>query len=216
MGRFDRLDDRTRRTLSLVDNAYTDFLQILTDEAKEDPRLFGLVPIKRSELNPKQWTSTSFYLTLWCEHSKLPLPAINGKNNKKGVYEIELTRDWFKSAAPFLKILLGTLSLVLPVASSAVKLVLDDTAYKAIEEQLEFGKEIVDACFSSSEKIDDWPSKDVTTNMKHGEAILARGATIRELHTILREKDPGFGGLVRVVNKRQEFLWVHPQFENEY
>ena len=23
-------------------------------------------------------------------------------------------------------------------------------------------------------------------------------------------------GLVRVQNKRQEFLWVHPQFEREY
>lgn len=27
---------------------------------------------------------------------------------------------------------------------------------------------------------------------------------------------PSFGGLVHVRNKRQEFLWVHPQFEGEY
>jgi len=32
----------------------------------------------------------------------------------------------------------------------------------------------------------------------------------------MKEKDPGFGGLVRVQNKRQEFLWVHPRFEKEY
>jgi hypothetical protein len=32
----------------------------------------------------------------------------------------------------------------------------------------------------------------------------------------LKERGPGFGGLVRVPNKRQEFLWVHPQFEKEY
>ncbi|VFM95419.1 MAG: hypothetical protein BECKG1743D_GA0114223_100763 [Candidatus Kentron sp. G] len=35
---------------------------------------------------------------------------------------------------------------------------------------------------------------------------------------MLRQKDPGcnFGGLVRVRNKRNEFLWVHPRFEEEY
>jgi len=32
----------------------------------------------------------------------------------------------------------------------------------------------------------------------------------------LKEKDPSFGGLVRVQNKPQEFLWVHPRFEQEY
>ena len=26
----------------------------------------------------------------------------------------------------------------------------------------------------------------------------------------------GFGGLVRVMNKRQEFLWVHEKFAGEY
>jgi hypothetical protein len=39
---------------------------------------------------------------------------------------------------------------------------------------------------------------------------------LRQLQVWLKEKDPGFGGLVRVQNKRQEFLWVHPQFEKEY
>ena len=46
MGRFDRLDDRTRRTLSLVDKTYTDLIQMFTDEAKEGPRLFSFVPVK--------------------------------------------------------------------------------------------------------------------------------------------------------------------------
>jgi len=54
MNRFDRLDNRTRRALSQVDKTYSDLLQILTDEAKEGPRLFSLVPIKRSGFNPKE------------------------------------------------------------------------------------------------------------------------------------------------------------------
>jgi internalin A len=52
--------------------------------------------------------------------------------------------------------------------------------------------------------------------LERGEAIEAQGAVLRQLHAWLKEKDPGFGGLVRVQNKRQEFLWAHPQFETEY
>ena len=41
---------------------------------------------------------------------------------------------------------------------------------------------------------------------------------LRELHSLLKAKDPAnsFGGLVRVQNKRREFLWVHEQFVSEY
>jgi len=216
MGRFDRVDVSTQRILSRVDDAYTGLLQILTDEAKEGPRLFSLVPVNRSKFNPKQWTRTKFRLTLWCEHSRLPLPALNGKDSKQGVYEIELTRKWFKKASPFLKVLTGTLSLVLPIASSGIKLALDDAAYKAIEEQLDFGKDVIEASLSGGEKIGEWMGKGDLTDLEQGESIRARGATLRELHAILKDKGPGFGGLVRVMNKRQEFLWVHPQFASEY
>ena len=214
--RFDRLDSRTRRILSRVDDVYTGIMQTLTDEAKEGPRLFSLEPVNRTAFNPKQWTSPKFRLTLWCEHSRLPLPLLNGKDSKTGVYEFDLTREWFKKAAPFLKVLTGTLSLVLPVASSGIKMAMDETVYKAIENQLDFGKDVIDSIISGSEKIEDWLGSSDSTDLKHGEEIRAQGATLRELHALLKEKDPGFGGLVRVMNKHQEFLWVHPQFEKEY
>jgi len=217
MGRFDSLDDRTRSILSRVDNAYAGLLQVLTDEAKEGPRLFSFVPVDRSNFNPQKWMKAKFRLTLWCERSRLPLPALNGKHDKKGVYEIELTRDWFKKAGPYLKLLTGTLSLVLPVASSGIKLALDDTAYKAIEEQLDFGKSVIDATIGEEAQVGDFMGPtDKTTLWERGEAVRARGANLRELHALLKAKDAGFGGLVRVMNKRQEFLWVHPQFEKEY
>jgi len=216
MKRFDRLDDRTRRTLSRVDKTYTDLIQIFTGEAKEGPRLFSLVPVERRKFNPREWTSAKFCLTLWCEHSRLPLPELNGKGSKKGVYELDLTREWFKKAAPLLKVLTGTLSLVLPVASSAVKLAIDDATYKQIENELDFGKEVIDASLSGSEKVSDWLGKGDSTDLERGEGLRAQGATLRELHAILKVKAPGFGGLIRVMNKRQEFLWVHPMFEKEY
>ena len=216
MGRFDRLDAGQRELLSKADASYTGLMQALTDEAKEGPRLFSLVPVDRSNFNPKEWMKAKFRLTLWCEHSRLPLPSLDGEGSKKGVYEIELTREWFKKAAPFLKVLTGTLSLVLPVASTGIKLALDDTAYKAIEEQLDFSKEVIDASLGGSEKISTWLAGGTSTEIAHGEAIRAEGATLRELQALLKAKDPGFGGLVRVMNKRQEFLWVHAQFEKEY
>jgi hypothetical protein len=102
------------------------------------------------------------------------------------------------------------------VASSGIKLALDDVTYKAIEEQLDFGKGIINAALEGSEKIGGWLGGSDSTKLEYGEAISAKGSTLREFHAILKAKDPGFGGLVRVMNKRQEFLWVHPRFEQEY
>jgi hypothetical protein len=155
-------------------------------------------------------------LTLWCEHSRLPLPALNAGKSGDGAYEFELPRDWVKKAAPYLKVVTTTLSLVLPVASSATKLMLDDPSYKRIEEQLDFGQKSMDSMLKGGEKIGGWLNTGDAPDLEHGESIRAQGAILRQLHALLKEKDPTFGGLVRVRNKRQEFLWVHPQFESEY
>ncbi len=216
MDKLDQLAAKDKEILSKIDVSYYGLMQAFTDEAKEGPRLFSLVPVDRTNFNPREWASAKFRLTLWCEHSRLPLPSLDGKDGKKGVIEIELTRGWFKKAAPFLKVLTGTLSLVLPVAASGVKLAMDDAAYDAIDEQLDFGKDVIDASLEGSEKISDWLGGSESTALEHGEAIRAQGSTLRELHALLKAKDPGFGGLVRVMNKRQEFLWVHPMFEKEY
>jgi hypothetical protein len=135
---------------------------------------------------------------------------------KKGVYDLDLDREWFKKASPYLKFLSGTLGMVLPVASSAVKLKLDESAYKLIEEQLDFGKSIIDATLGEATKIREFMGTADSTSLEHGVAVRADNATLRELHALLKAKDPGFGGLIRVMNKRQEFLWVHEGFAGEY
>ncbi len=214
----DEFNINTRRILSQVDKTYTDLLQVLTDEAKEGPRLFSFFPVDRSAFNPKTWIREKFRLVLWCEHSRLPLPVLNNGDMKKGVYDLELDREWFKKSAPYLKFLTGTLGMVLPVASSAVKLALNETAYKLIEEQLDFGTSIIDATLGETAKISDFLGTADSTNLPqaHGVALRSDGSTLRELHALLKAKDPGFGGLVRVMNKRQEFLWVHEKFAGEY
>ena len=214
--KLDEVNVTSRRILSQVDKTYTDLLQVLTDEAKEGPRLFSFFPVDRSAFNPKTWIREKFRLVLWCEHSRLPLPVLNNGDMKKGVYDLELEREWFKKASPYLKLLTGTLGMVLPVASSAVKLALDETAYKLIEEQLDFGKSIIDAAIGETSKLGDFLGAADSTHLEHGVAARADGSTLRELHALLKAKDPGFGGLVRVMNKRQEFLWVHEKFAGEY
>ncbi len=214
-GHLSEVNDNTRRILSQVDKQYADLTQIFTDEAKEGPRLFSLFPLDGSKFNSKNWVRAKFRLVLWCEHSRLPLPALNGKDSKKGVYDLDLDREWFKKAAPYLKLVTSTLSLVLPVASSTLKVV-DDTTFKTLEDQLSFGKDIIDAVAGEGTAINEFVGATDTTVLEYGVAIRSAGATLRELHALLKAKDPGFGGLVRVMNKRQEFLWVHERFAGEY
>jgi hypothetical protein len=39
---------------------------------------------------------------------------------------------------------------------------------------------------------------------------------ICKFHALLKSKGTDYGGLVRVMNKRQEFLWGHEKFADEY
>jgi Leucine-rich repeat (LRR) protein/GTPase SAR1 family protein len=213
--KLDEVNDNTRRILSQVDKQYADLIQIFTDEAREGPRLFSFFPFDGSNFNPQTWTRAKFRLVLWCEHSRLPLPAINGIASKKGVYDLEFDREWFRQAVPYLKFLTGTLSLVLPVMASTFKAI-DDTAFKTLENQISLGKNVIDAIAGEGAALYGVMGETDPTNLELGVKVRAENATLRELHALLKAKDPGFGGLVRVMNKRQEFLWVHEKFASEY
>ncbi len=214
--RFRTLDLNDRRLMSQVEDAFRGLMQALTDEAKEGPRLFSFQPVEPGFFGLSNWVNQKFRLTLWCEHSRLPLPALNGEKDGRGVYNLSLPREWFVKAAPFFKVLTTTLSLVLPVASSATKLLMDEAAYKRIEKELDLGQKSIESVLKGGEKLGGWLGRSDAPDMEHGEAVRAQGAILRELHAFLKEQDPKFGGLVRVQNKRQEFLWVHSQFEKEY
>ncbi len=214
--KLDEVNDNTKRILSQVDKQYADLIQLFTDEAKEGPRLFSFFPVGGDKFNPQTWVREKFRLVLWCEHSRLPLPVLNDGNMKKGVYDLEFDREWFKRSIPYLKFLTGTLSLVLPVASSTLK-VANDTLTKTMQDQLGLGKNVIDAITGEGKALGEvMGAADAETYLQHGVGSRAENATLRELHALLKAKDPGFGGLVRVLNKRNEFLWVHEKFASEY
>jgi hypothetical protein len=215
--RFESLSQDQRKILSQIDEEFASLMQMFTDEAKDGPRLFSFKPVEPKFLDRPKWISIKLQITLWCEHSRQPLPALNPNDKKKGVYELEVLREWFTKAAPYLKILSGTLSLVLPVAASATKLMLDEATYKGIEEELDLGQKSIEFILKGSDLATNLSTESDAPDWQQGEAaIRAQGSILRELHALLKAKDPGFGGLVRVQNRRREFLWVHPQFVEEY
>lgn len=209
------LDISMKRIMSQVEDAFISLMNTMTDEGKEGPRLFSMEPVERSKFNPTGWVKKKFRVTLWCEHTRLPLPLIN-KNDKEGVYEFDVTREWFVAAAPFLKVLAGTLSLMLPVAASVTKMAVDEATYKGLENQLDFGKECAKAMHDLAEKSGDWfAEKDGPASESMG-FINAQGGFLRVFHDWIKKEDPGFGDLRRVLNKQKEFMWVHRDYEKEY
>lgn len=213
-GGFSRLEASEEKILGKVERAYTSLMHTLLDEAKDGPRLFSFAPVDPGFLDKPKWVSAKFRLILWCEHSRLPLPVWNGPDSKAGVYELEIPREWFKQAAPFLKPLLGMMGFVLPIAASADALGLSSQDYKSIEKELDLSQKSVDTMLQGGVNPSSWQGPE--SEWMHREPIQAQGAVLRQLHAWLKEKDPGFGGLVRVANKREEFLWVHRRFETEY
>ncbi|MCA9031039.1 MAG: hypothetical protein KDA66_09540, partial [Planctomycetaceae bacterium] len=213
------LNTDVRAMIAQANEQFELFLKALTDPAKDGPRLFSFEPVETGFWDKPKWISQKFRLTLWCEHSRLPLPMLTG-DKKLGVYEIELTRDWMRQSAPFLKVLCGTLSLALPIAVPAVaaKLAIDAASIEAFQDQVDTGKAFAESLLDAGQKVGDWLSTDDAAELDSGHAMLAQGAMLRELHALLKQKDKTgrFGGLERVQNKRREFLWVHPQFKNEY
>ena len=125
-------------------------------------------------------------------------------------------------AASFLSKLNTVLSLVLPVAASGAKLFLSDIDYKQIGKQLEFNKTLISSLVSGGNTIGSLMSAGDSAESQfdhRGEGgTRADGSLLRQLHSFLAQQDPNkeFGGLVKVQNKRREFLWVHKQFVDEY
>ena len=136
--------------------------------------------------------------------------------------------------APYARFVAATLSLVLPVAGSAVKLAMTETAYKQIEKNLDLSQKSFSALLGAGGAAGKWMAHDDEADLSdyadqakemrgyplderhYGRPRAAHGGLLRELQALLRKRDPGFGGLKRVQNKRREFLWIHPRFEKEY
>ena len=66
--------------------------------------------------------------------------------------------------------------------------------------------------------LDKWGTENdvLEDNLSSSNPLEAKGSMLRQLHYLLQQKDPSFGGLERVQNQRGDFLWVHPKYVHEY
>ncbi|NEO88189.1 MAG: hypothetical protein F6J87_28620 [Spirulina sp. SIO3F2] len=201
------------RKMSQADEQLAILMQMSLDEARNGPRLFSLTPADTGFLDNPAWVTQKFTLTLWCEHSRKPLPVL--WETERGSYPIERPREWLEQYGPALRTVTKTLSAMLPVVAATAKIAIPDKTYQGIEKSLDFGQELFAALLTGGEAIADIADGD-RIDAEQGAARRAQNAVLRELHALLQERDPGFGGLVRVQNKRREFIWVHPKFKDEY
>jgi hypothetical protein len=196
------------KLMSQADERFTVLMQILADEAKNGPRLISLVPLDRGFVENPHWTTQRFRLTLWCEHSRQPLPLLNG-SNQHGVYKIKLPREFVLQMAPYVRFLTETMHLILPTTLSSNGTPAHTRAYEAIKKELTLAQKSFDFILMQAKR----SPVVIGTHPDDEENV---GLLLRKLHMTLKKRDPEFGGLSRVQNKRNEFLWVHKRFIKEY
>lgn len=183
-----------RRELSMVDFYLQSVTVSLADVAADGPRLFSVSRVDKSILNP-QITHIQLRITLWCEYSRLPVPWLSPG---KGEYSLTVPRDWLVKAAPTLRGISRVLRLATPF------LPLPDLGFSEAEQEHLAGLFGEIESLASSEGIE-------------GEAApFPAGfeeADIRTLQQYVREKDPSWGGLVRVREPSGRYVWMHPRFK---
>ena len=124
LGRLDQLDYDTKTAFSRLESNLSALLRSLGDEAADGPRLFTVEPLSSTVRHPGL-TSFQMRLTLWCEHSKLPLYLLDAGRPNAGQYTITVPREWWTRAAPVLKAVAATVRSLLPVSISLGELTLD-------------------------------------------------------------------------------------------
>lgn len=211
---------------SRIDDQFEAHMRALSDEAKDGPRLFSWEPKNPNGILGRLRSKgiETFRIALWCEHSRQPLTALNDDPNS-GVYEVEIPREWFVNAASFFRKTNAVLSLVLPLVSSGANMLLPKEIYEEIGTQLDKNSQLISNLVDAGEGGTNHPIS-TAGSLKDGSnrelgargPSLAKGSRLRQFHALLKSVDPTdtYGGLIRAQNKRQEFVWIHPQFQGEY
>ncbi|MDM8569280.1 COR domain-containing protein, partial [Thiotrichales bacterium HSG1] len=216
---YQALSSQIRTMMSQADEQFFMLINTLTDEARDGPRLFTLTPLNAGFWDKPNWISQKIRLTLWCEHSRLPVPFLENDANK-GVYEFDKPREWLNKVAPYAKYVANVLRLALPAASlTTICGGFDNTKFAQIGVDLDSSQRSFNMLLKFGDKANDWRT-DSNKLMPHTKSydspLRAEGAILRELQAFLKETDPGFAGLRRVQNKKREYLWIHPSFITEY
>ena len=202
--------------LSQAEERYRNLILALDDEARDGPRLFTVSRLKPSVFRPGI-TNQRIEVSLWCEHSRLPLYLLDGPKSSRGVYHIDVPRVWLVKAAPWIRAVSIIVRSLLPVSLAGVEMGPSDAQLKSLAQQLKLAEASVEALanFGGEVSLDSDDALRALRAAGDTDDLHVDGSLLRALHSFLRETDPTFGGLERV-RDRNRYKWVYPSFVQLY
>jgi internalin A len=182
---------------SRLANYVMSILQAIASESKDGPRLFMLEPEDGNWRRPFQ---KRYRLHLWCEAESCQHPVIE---EGKGEYEVEVTREWVKSVAPYASFIAGVLKVIVPMVAPAVNIYFGSKTIDEldIKDHLEIMKE---ATKELAEDIE------IPDELRLGALSEAERSGLLTLHALLRKLDPHHAqlGLRRIPTYTGDYLWL--------
>ncbi|MGH3983836.1 MAG: COR domain-containing protein [Pseudonocardiaceae bacterium] len=207
---LNRLDDvavdlhRLRACQAELANGVRNILKVVTTEVDDCPRLFTFVPVESGWRRAQIW-QRHYRLTLWCEHPD------HWHAWPEATYDANCQEEWFRDAAPYLRLVIKTLRLILPVAKAVAGVVWN-------EQELGNTKNKIDLMGTIVEKLPPPDIRDDTAIEPQSHLTSAQGAGLRALRQLLFELDRSrsFGGLRRFHTQSGDVLWICPKHSREY
>jgi hypothetical protein len=86
--------------------------QVVSTEVTDCPRLFTLAPARQVRIGKARIHQRRFRPALWCEHPGQWHPW------EQAEYDLDLPADWFAQAARYMRLVLRTLQLAVPLAGA--------------------------------------------------------------------------------------------------
>jgi internalin A len=210
-GQATELARQTTQTADLIRRV----LGFVAVEVTDCPRLFTLGRRQYGFAERLRFHQEHYELTLWCEHPGAEHPCA------AATYAIDQDKKWFAEIAPYARLVVKTLQLVVPVAAALDVVALPterrDDAQARLDVMKSFveaipddASDIVDREFGYSEFVEPRPIVDQLSRVE--------GQALRAVRQIIFEKDPFhvFGDLRRVQSAAGDLLWVCADHYREY
>ncbi len=172
-------------------------LKALSDETRECPRLFTIVPTGGGAFREK------FELTLWCEHPGEEHPCEDGE------YTFHQTKEWLADLGPYLSIVATSLRVVVALAGMPGA---DQIIEKATSKQLESMEKFTKELAPSTKAMGDELGSSISGLTR------AQGSAFRQFHSLLLELDPNrkWAGMRGFPTAAGDYLWICPEHHREY
>jgi internalin A len=190
-------------------------LRVVSTEVADCPRIFTLVPQRATGIKRAAFYENNFRLTLWCEHPGFwhPWDPAN--------YTIRKPKEWFVQISPYVRLVLRTLQLIVPLAGAITEVVMSPDQLAQTEKDLHLMSAVVaDLPVVQNQSLGraGIGSAIDQRRISEGERSVAEDEALRALRAVLFEQDRlrTFGGLRRVQAPSGEFLWVCRKHYPEY